>query len=142
MNRHANVPPAFAHLPQWAFGHSPAEADELCNLVLDGKKTATSAALYHFEDEPPPEPGDKAVILDGTNRPRCVIEFTEVEPAVFDEVDAGFAHDEGEGDRSLAFWRKTHKAFFTREGYFAPDMLLLCQRFRVIERLEFRRMAP
>lgn len=142
MNKHTNVPPAYAHLPQWAFGHTKKEADQLIALVLDGKKTATSVALYHYEDEPPPEPGDKAVLLDGSNRPRCVIEFTSVEPAVFEEVDAKFAHDEGEGDLSLAHWRKSHKASFTREGYFAPDMLLLCQHFRVIERLEFRRMAP
>lgn len=137
-----NVPPVYAHLPQWAFGHTKQEADELCALVLDGKKVATSAALYHFENEEPPEPGDKAVILDGDSRPRCVIEFTEVEPATFNEVDAKFAFDDGEGDRSLAYWRKTHEAFFKREGYFAPDMLLLCQHFRVIERLEYRRMAP
>jgi uncharacterized protein YhfF len=142
MSRAANVPPVYAHLPQWAFGHTKEEADALCALVLDGKKTATSAALYHFEEEPPPEPGDRAVILDGDNRPRCVIEFTDVEPAVFNEIDAKFAFDEGEGDRSLAHWRKAHQAFFTQEGYFAPDMLLLCQHFRVIERLEFRRMAP
>jgi uncharacterized protein YhfF len=142
MNKPANVPPVYAHLPQWALGHTKEEADHLCTLVLDGKKTATSAALYHYEDEAPPEPGDKAVLLDGANRPRCVIEFTSVEPMTFEEVDAKFAHDEGEGDLSLAYWRKTHKEFFTREGYFAPDMLLLCQHFRVIERLEFRRMAP
>jgi len=141
MTKNRNVPPVYAHLPQWAFGHTKQEADELCALVVDGKKTATSAALYHFEEEPPPEPGDKAVILDGSNRPRCVIEFTAVEPAVFDEVDAKFAFDEGEGDRSLAYWRKTHQEFFSREGYFASDMLLLCQHFRVIERLEFRRVV-
>jgi len=135
------VPPVYAHLPQWAFGHTAEEADALCNLVLDGKKTATSAALYHFEDEPAPEDGDRAVILDSTGRARCVIEFTEVEVVSFDEVDAKFAHAEGEGDLSLAYWRKAHETFFKREGYFAPDMLLLCQHFRVLERLEFRRVA-
>jgi len=137
----APVPSVYAHLPQWAFGHTVKEADELCALILDGKKTATSAALYHFEDEPAPEEGDRAVILDGTGRPRCVIEFTEIEVVPFDEVDAKFAHDEGEGDLSLKYWQKTHEAFFKREGYFAPDMILLCQHFRVIERLEFRRVA-
>ena len=138
----APVPPVYAHLPQWAFGHTVEEADTLCALILDGKKTATSAALYHFEDEPAPEEGDRAVILDGTGRPRCVIEFTEVEVVSFDEIDAKFAHAEGEGDLSLKYWLKTHEAFFKREGYFAIDMLLLCQHFRVIERLEYRSVAP
>jgi uncharacterized protein YhfF len=142
MSKNTNVPPAYAHLPQWAFGQTKEEADAACALVLDGKKTATAAALYHFEEEPPPEPGDKAVILDGSNRPRCVIEFTDVDATTFDEVDAKFALAEGEADGTLTQWRKLRKASLTREGYFAADMLLLCQYFRVIERLEFRRMAP
>ena len=137
----APVPPVYAHLPQWAMGHTQAEADALCALVLDGKKTAISNALYHFEEEPAPEEGDRAVILDGTGRPRCVIEFTEVDATTFDEIDAKFAHAEGEGDLSLAQWRKAHEASLKREGYFAKDMLLLCQHFRVIERLEYRRVA-
>jgi uncharacterized protein YhfF len=137
----APVPPVYAHLPQWAFGHTAEEADALCALVLDGKKTATAAALYHFEDEPAPEAGDRCVILDSSGRARCVIEFTEVEVAAFDEIDAKFARAEGEGDLSLKQWLKTHEVFFKREGYFAPDMLLLCQYFRVIERLEFRRVV-
>jgi len=137
----APVPPVYAHLPQWALGHTPEEADMLCNLVLDGKKTAISTALYHFEDEPAPEAGDRSVLLDGKGQPRCVIEFTEVEVASFDEIDAKFAHAEGEGDLSLKHWLKSHEASFKREGYFAIDMLLLCQHFRVIERLEFRRVV-
>ena len=60
----------------------------------------------------------------------------------FEEVDAAFARDEGEGDGTLAVWRKIHQAFFTEEGYFAPDMLLLCQHFKVVERLDYKRVAP
>jgi uncharacterized protein YhfF len=137
----APVPPVYAHLPQWALGYTTEEADALCALVLDGKKTAISNALYQFEDEPAPEDGDRAVLLDGSGRPRCVIEFTEVEVCPYEEIDAKFAHAEGEGDLSLKHWLKTREAAYTRVGYFAPDMLLLCQHFRVIERLEFRRVV-
>ena len=35
--------------------------------------------------------------------PRCVIETTEVSYRRYDEVDAAFAYEEGEGDRSLAY---------------------------------------
>ena len=34
----------------WAFGDSPALADELLALVLDGKKTATASAIWSYED--------------------------------------------------------------------------------------------
>ncbi len=136
----APVPQVYAHLQQWAMGHTKEEADALCTLVLDGKKTATCTALYHYEDDPVPEPGDRSVLLDGDGRPRCVIECIEVDVIAFDEVDAKFAIDEGEA--SLAAWRKRHQASFTREGYFAPDMAIVCEHFRVIERLEYRRVAP
>ncbi len=53
------------------------------------------------------------------------------------EVDASFARDEGEGDLSLAYWRAAHERYFTRAlprigRSFAPDMPLVCERFRVI----------
>jgi uncharacterized protein YhfF len=48
---------------------------------------------------------------------------------------AAFAYDEGEGDRSLAFWQAAHRTYFTRKGQFAEDMLLYCERFRLIERI-------
>ena len=35
----------------------------------------------------------------------CVIETTEVTYRRFGDVDATFAYEEGEGDRSLDYWR-------------------------------------
>ena len=137
----APVRPVYAHLPQYAFGHSKETAEALCALVLEGKKTATSSALYHYEDDPVPEPGDCSVLLDGTGRPRCVIECVDSDVVPFDEVEADFAAAEGEGDLSLAHWRKSHKETFEREGYFAPDMLVVCERFKIVERLDFKRVA-
>ena len=137
----APVPPVYAHLPQYAFGHTKEAADQLCALVLDGKKTATSSALFHYEDDPVPEEGDCSVLLDGAGRPRCVIECTASDVVPFVEVDAEFAAAEGEGDLSLAQWRKTHEAQFKREGYFAPDMMVVCEHFRIVERLDFKRVA-
>lgn len=131
----APVPEAYEHLPQWAFGESKDLADALCALVLSGKKTALVTALYTYEldDLPLPEPGNRSVILDGSGHARCVIECVSADAVPFDEVDAEFAAAEGEGD--LKHWQKTHKKFFERQGYFAPDMLLICERFRVIEKL-------
>jgi uncharacterized protein YhfF len=65
-----------------------------------------------------------------------VIETTGIATKRFDEVDAQFAHDEGEGDQSYAYWREAHEEYFTRQGRFSADMLVVCERFRVIEKLE------
>jgi uncharacterized protein YhfF len=75
------------------------------------------------------------VVLSGAERPLAIIETVELTERRFSDVDAAFAHDEGEGDRSLAYWRLAHRAYFTRLGQFAEEMVLYCERFCVVERL-------
>lgn len=131
-------PDDYAQANRFAFGDSPALADELLALVLAGTKTATCGALAHFGagGEPLPEVGRQDVVLDGSGRPAAVIETIEVTIRRFDDVDAEFAHAEGEGDRSLAHWRREHERYFRRNGGFAPDMQLVCERFRLVGRFE------
>ena len=122
--------------PAWSFGDSAEMADELLGLVLAGVKTATSSALADYgPDETPAQPGSVEVVLDGTGNPRAVIRITSVEIVPFGEVDADFAAAEGEGDRSLTCWRNAHESFFRRRGLFDPEMLLVCERFELIEEL-------
>src|SRR3954452_5779252 len=98
----------------FAFGDSPALADELLALVLAGKKTATCGALANFaaSGEAMPVVGRRDVVLDGKDRRAAVIETREVSLRRFDSVDARFVHDEGEGDRTLACWRDAHRRYF------------------------------
>lgn len=124
--------------PDWSFGGTPEQADALLALVLDGTKTATSGALwdYEAEDEEIPQAGDLAILTDGAGHPRALITVTDVEVVPFDQVSAEHADAEGEGDRSLAHWREVHERFFTEfashERGFAPDMPVVCERFRVL----------
>ena len=127
------VPKRYQHLRTFAFGDNPALADELLELVMKGIKTATCST----EDEPnTSSPGEQWIVLDSLGNPRCVIESTEVTYRKFREVDAAFAHDEGEGDRSLAYWRDAHRRYFGRLGRFSEDMTLMCERFRLVEVLD------
>lgn len=125
----------------WGFGDGAQMADELGALVVAGTKTATASArqVYQIEGEPLPAVGDLSVILDGRGAPLCLIETTEVTVKPFNEVDPQFAYDEGEGDRSLAFWREAHRQFFSREAAaggwtFSEDMAVVLERFRVLYR--------
>ncbi len=54
------------------------------------------------------------------------------------EVPEAFALAEGEND-TLDGWRRDHRVYFERTGGWAPDMLLMCERFRVVRVLEDRR---
>ena len=124
------VPKTYRALRSFAFGDSPDLADELLDLVLKGVKTATCST----EDEPnTSKPGERWIVLDGRGTPRCMIESTEVTYRRYSEVDAAFAHDEGEGDRSLGYWREAHRNYFGRQGKFSEDMMLMCERFRLVE---------
>ncbi|SDH78234.1 Uncharacterized protein YhfF [Bradyrhizobium sp. Rc2d] len=124
------IPERYRNLRTFAFGDSPALADELIELVIKGIKTATCST----EDEPNTStPGERWVVLDGRGEARCVIESIDVTYRRFNEVDAAFAYDEGEGDRSLAYWRRAHQAYFGRLGRYSDDMMLMCERFRLVE---------
>jgi uncharacterized protein YhfF len=133
------VPAAYRGLRSFAFGDNPALADELLELVLRGAKTATCST----EDEPNiSKPGERWIVLDGRGDPRCVIETVEVTFRRYSEVDAKFAFDEGEGDRSLAHWRQAHRRYFERLGKFREDMILMCERFRLVEIFADHRVTP
>jgi uncharacterized protein YhfF len=120
-------------LERFSFGDSPELADELAELVLAGKKRATCWAAG---EGPKTHVGKQWVVLDGSGVPIAVIETIELTQRRFDEVDAAFAFDEGEGDRTLASWRRAHRNYFSRQGAFAPDMPVYCERFRLVARLD------
>lgn len=125
----------------FCFGDSELMANELADLVLRGIKRATASALWTFaaEGKRPPRPGDLSIVTDWAGQPLCVIETEVVEIVPFRDVTEEFAAREGEGDGSLAFWRRAHRDFFTRRCAangrdFDEEMLVVCERFRVVYR--------
>ena len=120
----------------WAFGGTP---DQLAELVLRGVKTATCSAalLYELEQEEIPKAGDYSVILDSSGNAVCIIRTTRVYTMPFDQVTERHAWKEGEGDRSLEYWRQVHRSFFTDElkpvGLeFDETLDLICEEFEVV----------
>ena len=120
----------------WAYGGDP---DTLAELTCARIKTATASAgpLYGLEGEPLPEVGEYSVILNSRDEAVCIIRTTRVYAAPFHEVSTGHAYKEGEGDRSLAYWRKVHEDFFRKElaeaGLeFSLEMPVVCEEFEVV----------
>jgi uncharacterized protein YhfF len=77
------------------------------------------------------------VVTDWQGTPGCVIETTYVEVVAFDGVTERFAAREGEGDKTLGYWRDVHWRAFARECQRIgrePDlqMPVVCERFRVV----------
>jgi uncharacterized protein YhfF len=123
----------------WHFGDTPEMALELAELVISGKKSATASLAGVNELKP-----DEAPILDGysvvtdfSGSPMCVIQTIEIRQRPFRNVNAQFAWDEGEGDRSLEYWRDVHWRFFTREALklgidFYERSIVTCERFKLL----------
>jgi uncharacterized protein YhfF len=120
------------------FGDSEQLADDLLALVLIGQKQATCALARWYEQPGArfPKPGDLSLILDGREKPACVIRTVSVEVKPVREADAQFAWDEGEGDRSFKWWKDAHLAYWQREadreGFeFSEDMDACFERFEL-----------
>jgi uncharacterized protein YhfF len=116
------------------FGDNQRLCDELLRLVRSGRKTATCNALSEIESgsEQMPVVGRRDIALNWDGTPALIIETLDIALKHYSDVDADFALAEGEND-SLEGWQEDHRIYFDRNGGFAPDMMLVCERFRVVE---------
>ncbi|WP_430602573.1 hypothetical protein IGJ02_003003 [Enterococcus sp. DIV0724b] len=125
----------------WAFGNSPEMADELLAHVLRGEKTGTSSLhlLYELglEDEKIPEVGNYSVLLDGKNQAQAIICTRVVEILPYSRISEVHSYLEGEGDRTLQYWRSVHHPFFEQalkaHGLtFSEDLLIVYELFELV----------
>jgi uncharacterized protein YhfF len=102
--------------PTERFGDSAELADELLELVRNGPKRATAGLVAEFlhDNEPLPRIGSHWIVADGAGVARVVLRSTELRIGRLDSVDARFAWDEGEGDRSREWWLDVHRRFLLR----------------------------
>ena len=119
----------------FAFGDSPEMADELLNLVLTGKKTATVSVI--LEDELTPNIGDLSLVLDGRGKPACVIKTVYLETVRFCDLTWDMVKLEGE-DETFEQWREGNVRYWTRDaakrGYaFTDQTPITFERFEVVE---------
>lgn len=114
-----------------------ADADQLAELVVKGKKTATCSAhiLYELEREEVPQAGQYSIVLNSKEMPVAIIRVTSISLIPMNEVSEEFASAEGEGD--FDYWWKVHQQFFSQElkahGLsYLEDLLLVCERFELV----------
>lgn len=115
------------------------DADECAELVVEGIKQATATSLWWFEknNEPLPKVGDVYIVTDWEGKAKAVIETTKIDPTPYNEITKEFAFIEGEGDRSLEYWKRVHEAYYKRElapynEEFREDMIIICEHFKTL----------
>lgn len=115
------------------------DADECAELVVNGIKRATATLLWWFEtnNEPLPKVGDQYIVTDWSGNAKAVIETIKIEKVPYNEITPEFAKIEGEGDKSLEYWKRVHKDYYTREmkpynEEFNENMIIVCEQFKLI----------
>lgn len=123
----------------WHFDVAEDSANSLLHLVLIGSKRGTASLpwTFEFDGQPLPTVGEYSVITDWDGVAHCVIQTTGLQTIPFNKVPEAFARKEGEGDLSLAYWRKVHQQFFQGEcarirREFTEDIPVLCEEFELI----------
>lgn len=90
-----------------------------------------------LEGEELPIVGEYNIVTDWDGVAQAIIQIVQVEIIPFSEVTDDFAYKEGEGDRSLMYWRDVHIDFFTTElsaldKPFTEDLLIVCMEFKMV----------
>jgi uncharacterized protein YhfF len=114
-------------------------ANVCADLIVRGEKQASCSMKhwYSYEGEAMPQVGHLQVVTNWDGKPVCIIEITSVTECRYCDVSAEFAAAEGEGDKTLDWWREAHWAFFSAECEEldidpSEDMLQVLERFKVV----------
>lgn len=123
----------------WYFCDNKKDADECAQLVVDGVKQATSTSMWWFEtnNHPLPKIGDLYIITNWEGKAYAIIQTFKVEKIQFKEITQEYAEIEGEGDKSLEYWKNVHWDYYTREMKVkgqnpTKDMMIVCEQFKTI----------
>ena len=95
-----------------SIGSAPEHADEGAALILNGTKTLTSSPFWDYPDGKIPFEGALSVLLDGSRRPRGIVETTRIEIMPFAAITEDMARAYGEGDRTVEWWRRVMGKFY------------------------------
>ncbi len=97
-----------------AYAGTPEITDELLALYLCGKKTAGSSIVedYVSAGDLLPKVGNYWIYLNSQNVPSCILRTERIETNKFRDVSESIAIAEGEGDLSLAYWKRVHAEIY------------------------------
>ena len=106
--------PSITRYEAYYYGY-PEIADELCRLVMEGEKRATTGLLklYELENEPLPREGDYSVILDSREQPRCITRISRVTQVKFQILRKSMPGVRGKGINPSPIGKKPTDRFLS-----------------------------
>ena len=122
-------------MDNWSFG---IDNDKLIELVLSGKKTATTS---NYDENELPVIGEESIIHYDNEKDACIVKTIDYKIMKFKDMTEDLASLEGEGDLSLDYWRKVHYEFFkSYNPDFNEDTLVVFERFELVKNLVEERL--
>ena len=113
---------------RWTFGIG---VDRLVNLVLDGKKTATTS-LYELDNIS--KVGDISILTDSKDSNICFIKTISIVITEFKNITWDLAKLEGE-NKSLNEWKESHMNYFNKiDPNFNKNTKVIFEVFEVIKK--------
>ncbi len=115
------------------------DANYCAKLVEKGIKKATTHSLLGLQlrNERLPKIGDFRIVTDWDGKAKCIVRTTAVQLKPMFSIDENYAQIEGEGDKSLTYWKQTHWDYYTRE--LKPfnctpkeSMIVVCEEFEKV----------
>ena len=123
------------------FCNNEQDANECAELVKNGIKRATTHSLLglQYRKEPLPKIGDFIIVTDWEGQAQCIVRTTKVSLKPFFAIDSEYARREGEGDKSLEYWKKVHWQYYANEleafeRVPRESMIVVCQEFEMVFR--------
>lgn len=131
--------PPTRELEVFFFGDTPTLAAKLAHMVVKGEKRGTTGWVAAAEREgwTIPHVGLVSIVTDFHGIPLCAIRTERLERGRFADAGEEIARAEGEGDRSFADWRDSHRWYFEGEAArlglsFDDDAILIYEHFSVV----------
>lgn len=111
---------------KWSFG---IDNDKLIELVLAGKKTATTS---NYDPNELPKIGEKSIILFDNGKEACMIETVNYKVLKFKDIKEDLSNLEGEGPYQK--WRIEHINFFKKYNKdFNDETTVVFEIFKLVK---------
>lgn len=121
------------------FGETQSLNDRMIKRVRNKLKTANCAPFAEFKDDPGsmPKAGRCDIAANWDGSPALIITTTSVKKVRFCDVTEEMALAEGVHP-TLEAWRAAQEKYLSRKGGFDPEMILVFERFELVEDLAER----
>lgn len=116
------------------FGVENVANAQLLHMVRAGRKTVRCDAVdnYKKREEVLPVAGGFGIALYNHGLPALAIQTEAVSLIPFDQMTDDLIPPQG-SFADLAHWREVFEADLTEAGVFAPDVMMVVERFEVVE---------